>query len=170
MAGIEADAYMKRGELVPDVLIAKMIEDLMAGIREPCTLLLDGFPRTVVQGEILDATIARCGATLASVVLLDVEESVLLHRIAGRRGCPKCGAGYHVTQIPPRIAGVCDVCGTGLITRKDDNPETVKNRLAVYQAQTLPLIEFYGARGVLRKVDGTGPLDQIIERVRQAVP
>ena len=169
-AGVEADAFMKRGELVPDALIATMIEDLMAGVDRSCTLLLDGFPRTVVQAQMLDAVIARSGATLASVVLLDVEDSILVDRIAGRRGCPKCGAGYHVTNIPPRKAGICDVCGTELIVRKDDNPETVKNRLAVYKAQTVPLIDFYGARGVLRKVAGTGPLDGIVERVRQAVP
>lgn len=169
-AGIEADTYMKRGELVPDVLIAKMIEELMAGVEEPCVLFLDGFPRTLVQATMLDEVVARCGATLASVVLLDVEDAVLVERIAGRRGCPKCGAGYHVVTIPSRKEGICDVCGTGLVIRKDDNPETVKNRLAVYKAQTVPLIGFYGSRGALRKVDGTGPIDGIVERVRQAVP
>ncbi len=168
-AGIAAEGYMKRGELVPDDTIAQMIADLMAGIKGECTLLLDGFPRTVVQAEILDQTIARCGATLSSVVLLEVADEILVDRIAGRRGCPKCGAGYHVTNIPPRQEGVCDVCGTGLIVRKDDNPETVKNRLAVYQAQTVPLIDFYGARGVLRRVAGTGPIDGIVERVRQVL-
>lgn len=169
-AGIEADVYMKRGELVPDALIAKMIGDLMTVTPGPCTLLLDGFPRTLVQAENLDTVVARRGAKLTAVVLLDVEDAVLVDRIAGRRGCPKCGAGYHVTNIPSRKEGVCDVCGTGLITRKDDNPETVKNRLAVYKAQTVPLIDFYSARGLLQKVDGTGPIDGIVERVRQAVP
>lgn len=169
-AGVEADTYMKRGELVPDALIAKIIEDLMALASGACTLLLDGFPRTVVQAEILDVATARCGATLAAAVLLDVDDSVLVDRIAGRRGCPNCGAGYHVTSIPSRREGICDVCGTGLVIRKDDNPATVKNRLAVYKAQTVPLIDFYGARGVLRKVAGTGPIDEIVERVRQAVP
>jgi adenylate kinase len=169
-AGVEADAYMKRGELVPDALIAKMIGDLMEGITGACTLLLDGFPRTLVQAEMLDAVIARGGAKLASVVLLDVEDAILVDRIAGRRGCPKCGKGYHVTNIPPRVAGICDACGTELTIRKDDNPETVKNRLSVYKSQTVPLVELYGARGLLRKVDGTGPIDAIVERVRQAVP
>ncbi len=169
-AGIEADTYMKRGELVPDALIAKIIEDLMARASGACTLLLDGFPRTVVQAQILEAATARCGATLAAVVLLDVADAILVDRIAGRRGCPKCGAGYHVTSIPSRREGICDVCGTGLVIRKDDNPETVKHRLEVYKAQTVPLIDFYGARGMLRKVVGTGPIDEIVERVRQAVP
>jgi len=165
-AGTEAEGYMKRGELVPDVIIAQMIADLMNGITGTCTLLLDGFPRTVVQAQILDETIDRCGASLFSVVLLEVEDEILVDRIAGRRGCPKCGAGYHVKTIPPKVEGVCDVCGTGLVIRKDDNPETVKNRLSVYQAQTVPLIDFYAARGVLRRVVGTGPIGEIVERVR----
>jgi len=168
-AGVEAEGYMKRGELVPDALIAQMIADTMAGLKGECTLLLDGFPRTVAQAEILDQTIARCGARLSSVVLLEVAENILVDRIAGRRSCPKCGAGYHVTNIPPRKEGVCDVCGTGLVIRKDDNLDTVKNRLAVYQTQTVPLIDFYSARGALRRVAGTGPIDGIVERVRQAI-
>lgn len=168
-AGIEADGFMKRGALVPDALIARMIAELMDGLSGECTLLLDGFPRTVTQVKMLDETAARGGATLASVVLLDVADAVLIDRIAGRRVCPKCGAGYHVTNIPPRKAGICDVCGAELIIRKDDNLETVKNRLAVYQAQTVPLIDLYGIRGLLRKVEGTGPLDGIVERVRQAI-
>ncbi len=165
-AGVEAEGYMKRGELVPDAIIAQMIADLMAGLSGACTLLLDGFPRTVVQAQILDATVERCGAKLASVVLLDVADEILVDRIAGRRACPNCGAGYHVTNIPPKKEGVCDVCGTALIIRKDDNPETVKNRLAVYQAQTVPLIDFYRTRGLLREVEGTGPIDGIVDRVR----
>jgi len=168
-AGIEADGYMKRGALVPDILIARMIADLMAGAGGTCTLLLDGFPRTVAQAEILDAMVEQCGAKLASVVMLEVADEILVDRIAGRRGCPQCGKGYHVTNIPPRREGICDVCGTALVTRKDDNPETVKNRLAVYQEQTVPLIDFYAARGVLRKVVGTGPIEDIVERVRQVL-
>jgi adenylate kinase len=123
----------------------------------------------VVQAEILDGTIAGCGASLAAVVLLEVADEILVDRIAGRRACPACGAGYHVTNIPPRMAGICDACGSALTVRKDDNPETVKNRLAVYQAQTVPLIEFYEARGALRRVPGTGPIDEIVERVRRAL-
>ncbi len=168
-SGVDAEEFMKRGELVPDAIIAQMIADLIAGIEGECTLLLDGFPRTVAQGKILDETISRCGARLASVVLLEVADEVLVDRIAGRRSCPKCGAGYHVTNIPSRRDGICDVCGTELVIRKDDNPATVKNRLAVYQSQTVPLIEFYAARGVLRRVAGTGPIDDIVERVRQAL-
>lgn len=168
-AGAEADGYMKRGELVPDVLIARMIEELLAGLDRPVTLLLDGFPRTLVQAEMLDASAARAGAQVSAAVLLEVPDAILVDRIAGRRLCPKCGAGYHVTNIPPRQAGLCDACGTALTVRKDDNLETVKNRLAVYQSQTVPLVDFYGARGLLRKVDGTGAIDGIAERVRRVL-
>ena len=169
-AGVAAEGFMKRGELVPDDVIAQMIAGLIAGMACGGTLLLDGYPRTVAQAEMLDETIARCGARLASVVLLEVPDEVLVDRIAGRRNCPKCGKGYHVTNIPPRVQGVCDVCGTGLIIRKDDNLETVKNRLAVYQVQTVPLIDFYGARGaLLHRVDGTGPIDEIVERAGRAI-
>lgn len=168
-AGAEAEGYMKRGELVPDVLIAKMIEELMGEMDKACTLLLDGFPRTVAQAEILDAIVKGCGADLDAVVLLEVEDAILIDRIAGRRACPKCGKGYHVTNIPSRKEGVCDVCGTGLVVRKDDKPETVRHRLAVYQGQTVPLIALYGARGLLRKVSGVGAIDGIVERVRQAM-
>jgi adenylate kinase len=158
---------MKRGELVPDALIARLVAELMAELKGPRVLLLDGFPRTVAQAQMLDRTIEDCGASLSAVVLLDVPDEILVNRIAGRRICPACGAGYHVTNIPPRVDGICDACGGALKVRKDDNPETAKNRLAVYQAQTVPLIEFYEARGVLRRVQGTGPIDEIVERARR---
>ena len=168
-SGVEAEEFMQRGELVPDAIIAQMIADLMSGISGACTLLLDGFPRTVAQAQILDATLERCGAMFGCVVLLEVADEILVERIAGRRLCPKCGAGYHVPNIPSRKEGVCDVCGIGLVTREDDNLETVKHRLSVYQKQTVPLIDFYSARGALRRVVGTGPIDSIVESVRQAL-
>jgi len=166
-AGVEADGYMKRGELVPDALVARMISDLLARVAGDCTLLLDGFPRTVAQAEMLDATVAASGAGLDMAVLLDVPEGILTDRIAGRRICPKCGAGYHLTTIPSKVEGVCDVCGVALVTRKDDNPETVRNRLVVYQAQTAPLIDFYAARGLLRRVDGTRDADAVTDDLRR---
>jgi len=167
-AGVSAEGYMKRGELVPDVIIGQMIGDYVSGMAGECTVLLDGFPRTVAQAEILDGVAGRCGAELVAVVLLEVADEIIVERIAGRRGCPKCGAGYHVKNIPPRAEGVCDICGSGLVVRKDDNIETVKNRLAVYKGQTVPLIDFYGARGLLRRVDGSGRIDDIVRMARHA--
>ncbi|MDD4101800.1 MAG: adenylate kinase [Kiritimatiellae bacterium] len=168
-AGVEAEGYMKRGELVPDAIIGQMIGDYVSGIKGECTVLLDGFPRTVAQAEILDGVAGHCGAELTAVVLLEVSDEIIVERIAGRRGCPKCGAGYHIRNIPSRVEGICDVCGTGLVVRKDDNPETVKNRLSVYKEQTVPLIEFYGSRGLVRRIDGAGRIDDIVRMTRQAL-
>jgi adenylate kinase len=169
-SGVLADGFMKRGELVPDALIAQMIADYMVGVPSDCTLLLDGFPRTVVQAEMLDKTITASHATLSAVILMEVPDSILVDRIAGRRGCPKCGAGYHVLSIPSKVAGICDICGTELVIRKDDNPETVKNRLAVYQSQTMPLISFYEGRGLLKRIAAYGiSINDIFENIRHVL-
>lgn len=168
--GVLADGFMKRGELVPDVLIAQMIADYMAGVPNDCTLLLDGFPRTVAQAEMLDTTLETSRATLSAVILMEVPDSILIDRIAGRRLCPKCGAGYHVVTIPSKVAGICDICGTELVIRKDDNPETVKNRLAVYRSQTMPLIECYEGRGLLKRITAHGvPINDIFETIRHVL-
>ena len=154
-AGVEAKGYMEKGKLVPDALIAQMIKDVIAETTGDVTMLLDGFPRNVAQAEIL----AETGAPVRSVVLVDVPDEIIQDRIAGRRTCPKCKAGYHVTALPPKVAGICDKCGAELVIRKDDNPDTVKDRLVVYHRETEPLIAFYEAKGLLRKIDGDqGPV------------
>lgn len=154
-AGVETKGFMERGQLVPDGLIAQMIKDVIAETQGDVTMLLDGFPRNVAQAEMLEAT----GAPIRSVVLVDVPDEIIQDRIAGRRTCPKCKAGYHVTALPPKVAGVCDKCGAELVVRKDDNPDTVKDRLVVYHRETEPLIAFYEAKGLLRKIDGNqGPV------------
>ena len=154
-AGVEAKGFMERGQLVPDGLIAQMIKDVIAETQGDVTMLLDGFPRNVAQAEMLEAT----GAPIRSVVLVDVPDEIIQGRIAGRRTCPKGKAGYHVTALPPKVAGVCDKCGAELVVRKDDNPDTVKDRLVVYHRETEPLIAFYEAKGLLRKIDGNqGPV------------
>ena len=153
-AGVEAKSYMEKGNLVPDALIAQMIKDVLAETTGDVTMLLDGFPRNVAQAEILEQT----GAPIRSVVLVDVPDAIIADRIAGRRTCPKCKAGYHVTALPPKTGVVCDRCGAQLVIRKDDNPETVKDRLVVYHRETEPLIAFYEAKGLLRRIDGNqGP-------------
>ena len=153
-AGVEAKGYMEKGALVPDALIAQMIADVIAETTGDVTMLLDGFPRNVAQAEILEKT----GAPVKSAVLVDVPDAIIQDRIAGRRTCPKCKAGYHVTNLPPKVEGICDACGAALVVRKDDNPETVKDRLVVYHRETEPLIAFYETKGLLRKIDGTqGP-------------
>lgn len=168
-AGKAADGYMKSGELVPDAVIADMIRDYIAGVQGECTLLLDGFPRTVVQAQILDQVIESSGAELHAVVLMEVADEALSERISGRRICPKCGVGYHIRTIRPVKDGICDVCGTELITRKDDKPEIVKHRLAVYRDQTVPLIDYYAACDVLRRIIAVDALDENLKQVKQVL-
>ena len=148
---------MERGQLVPDALIARMIKDVVAETEGDVTMLLDGFPRNLAQAGILE----EMGAPVRSVVLIDVPDEIIQDRIAGRRTCPKCKAGYHVKNLPPKVEGVCDRCGAALEIRKDDNPETVKDRLAVYHADTEPLVEFYRSKGLLRVVDGTTGVENV---------
>ena len=156
-AGVEAKGYMEKGNLVPDALIAQMIKDVVAETTGDVTMLLDGFPRNFAQAKILE----EMGAPVKSAVLIDVPDSIIQDRIAGRRTCPKCKAGYHVRNLPPKVEGVCDVCGEKLVIRKDDNPETVKDRLVVYHRETEPLIAFYSDKGLLKSVDGTIGVDNV---------
>lgn len=164
-AGLAAKDYMEAGKLVPDELIATMIKDVIAESTGDVTMLLDGFPRNVAQAEILDKT----GAEIRSVVLIDVPDSIIQDRIAGRRTCPKCKAGYHVKSLPPKVEGKCDCCGADLVIRKDDNPDTVKDRLEVYHQQTEPLIAYYKAKGLLRVVDGNNAPEKNAEAFKAAM-
>lgn len=149
-AGLEAKEFMEKGQLVPDALIAQMIKDVLSETKGDVTMLLDGFPRNVAQAKILEET----GAPVRSAVLVDVPDAIIHDRIAGRRTCPSCKAGYHVKALPPKVEGICDKCGAALTIRKDDNPETVTDRLAVYHRETEPLIAFYEEKGLLRRIDG----------------
>ena len=164
-AGVEAKGFMDKGQLVPDALIAQMIKDVIAETEGDVTMLLDGFPRNVAQAEILEQT----GAPIRSVVLVDVPDEIIADRIAGRRTCPKCKAGYHVKALPPKVEGVCDMCGAELVVRKDDNPDTVKDRLVVYHRETEPLIAFYEKKGLLRRIDGDQGPDRNAAAFRAAM-
>ena len=156
-AGKEAASFMEAGKLVPDALIAAMIKDVVAETTGDVTMLLDGFPRNLAQAKILD----EMGAPVTRAVLIDVPDDIIQDRIAGRRTCPKCKAGYHVRNLPPKVEGVCDACGAQLTIRKDDNPDTVRDRLVVYHQQTEPLIAYYRDKGILRTVDGTTGVDNV---------
>ena len=156
-AGKQAKEAMEAGKLVADELIATMIKDVVAETTGDVTMLLDGFPRNLAQAKILD----EMGAPVKSAVLIDVPDEIIQDRIAGRRTCPKCKAGYHVKNLPPKVEGICDVCGEKLTIRKDDNPDTVKDRLVVYHQQTEPLIAFYKAKGLLKTVDGMTGVDNV---------
>ncbi len=153
-AGKEASSYMEKGALVPDELIARMIKDVISETEGEVTMLLDGFPRNVTQAEVLESI----KAPIRSAVLVDVPDDIIADRIAGRRTCPKCKAGYHIKALPPKVEGICDKCGEKLVIRKDDNPDTVKDRLVVYHRETEPLIAFYEKKGLLKRIDGNqGP-------------
>ena len=156
-AGKQAKEAMEAGKLVADELIATMIKDVVAETTGDVTMLLDGFPRNLAQAKMLD----EMGAPVKSAVLIDVPDEIIQDRIAGRRTCPKCKAGYHVKNLPPKVEGICDVCGEKLPIRKDDNPDTVKDRLVVYHQQTEPLIAFYKEKGLLKTVDGMTGVDNV---------
>jgi adenylate kinase len=168
--GREAKSVMEAGQLVSDEIINRIVAER---IDEPdCAngFILDGFPRTIPQAEALDAMLAERGLALDAVVEIRVDNDALVARIAGRFSCAKCGAGYHDSFKPTRVAGVCDECGsTEFVRRKDDNAETVKARLISYEAQTAPLLPFYEAKGLVRTVDGMAPIDEVTVAIRQAL-
>ncbi len=164
--GKKAKGIMERGELVSDELMVGLIEDRIAQPDCAKGFILDGFPRTQAQAEALDRMLAASGAKLDRVVEMEVDEAALTERIVGRYSCGKCGAGYHDKFKKPKVEGVCDVCGAKEFTRrKDDNAETVKTRMAAYRTQTEPLLPYYGARGVLRKVDGMASMDTVYRQI-----
>lgn len=153
--GKEAKQYMDKGQLVPDELTVKILLDRVA--REDCRngYVLDGFPRTIPQAEVLENELKKLGDKIDYAIDVDVPDESIIKRMSGRRACLTCGATYHIEHVPPKKEGICDVCGSKLVLRDDDKPETVKNRLRVYHDQTQPLIDFYSERKILRTVDGT---------------
>ncbi|MBQ9142279.1 MAG: adenylate kinase [Lachnospiraceae bacterium] len=153
--GMEAKKYMDQGQLVPDELTVKILLDRVA--QEDCKngYVLDGFPRTIPQAEVLDEALSKLGESIDYAINVDVPDENIVRRMSGRRACVSCGATYHMEHIPPKKEGICDTCGAELILRDDDKPETVLKRLQVYHDQTQPLIDFYTAKGVLKEVDGT---------------
>ena len=164
--GMKAKGIMERGELVPDALMVGLIEDRIAQPDAAKGFILDGFPRTEAQAKALDQMLGKAGKKLDRVVEMKVDEKALTERIVGRFSCAKCGAGYHDKFKRPKVDGVCDVCGSKEFTRrKDDNAETMKTRMVAYRAQTEPLLPYYGARGVLRKVDGMAAMDAVYGQI-----
>ena len=157
--GLEAKSYLEAGELVPDDVILRIVGERLAQGNPDDKYMFDGFPRTLEQAGALDATLAKLGAQVNQVFLLEVPTPVIVSRLSGRRICRGCGAVYHLVNIPPKVAGVCDQCGgTDLYQRPDDSEATVLNRLEVYERQTASLIDFYDKKGILVRIDaGTTP-------------
>jgi len=141
--GKKAQSYMDAGELVPDDLILDLVREHLKGIARDALVVFDGFPRTTAQADGLRTVLVEDGRSVDLVVLFEAPDETLVKRLAGRRSCPTCGAVYNVYYSPPEVAGSCDRCGASLVHRSDDEPETVKRRLEVYQEQTAPLVEYY---------------------------
>ena len=163
--GKKAKAYMDAGGLVPDELTVDLVMNRLS--QEDCKkgYILDGFPRTIPQAERLTEALEARGEALDAAIDVEVQDEIIIDRMAGRRVCPKCGASYHVVTIPPKKEGICDVCGAELITREDDRPETVKKRLDVYHDQTQPLIDYYNGQGIVVTVDGTQAMEDVFAEI-----
>ena len=159
--GQKAKGYMDAGELVPDSLVVDLVIDRIH--QDDCEngYVLDGFPRTIPQAEALDSALAESGEAVDYAINVDVPDENIVTRMSGRRACVKCGATYHIKYNAPATEGVCDNCGSELIQREDDKPETVLNRLSVYHEQTQPLIDYYDGKGIVKNIDGTKDLNEV---------
>ncbi|MDE7187300.1 MAG: adenylate kinase [Lachnospiraceae bacterium] len=159
--GMEAKGYMDQGLLVPDELTVKILLDRVS--QDDCKngYVLDGFPRTIPQAQVLDQALAGLNDQIDHAIDVDVPDENIIRRMSGRRACISCGATYHIEYIRPAKEGICDECGKELVLREDDRPETVGKRLDVYHEQTQPLIDFYGKKGILKTVDGTREMHEV---------
>ena len=164
--GRQAKGYMEAGELVPDELICAVIAERLDSGEADDGFLLDGFPRTIGQAEMLEDALDRRGRALTAVLLIEVPDEEIVRRLSGRRTCVKNNHVYHVEFDPPKRPGICDQDGSRLVQRDDDKAETVKKRLQVYKAQTEPLEAWYEERGLLRRFDGTRPPDEVHSHIR----
>ena len=159
--GLKAKSYVESGKLVPDDVIIGIVCERLAEPDCANGYILDGMPRTIPQAEALE----QHGIDVDTALSIEIADETIIERMSGRRACPKCGATYHIVYAAPKTENICDKCGTELIIRSDDKPETVKDRLNVYHQQTEPLIAYYKTAGVLREVDGTQELPKVFEDV-----
>jgi adenylate kinase len=162
--GRDAKAYMDKGQLVPDAVVIGMLKERIQADDCQNGFILDGFPRTIPQAEALDEI-----STIDCVLSLEIPDEQIEKRLGGRRVCLKCGATYHIENMPPKKAGICDACGEKLVTRKDDAIEVVRDRLATYHEQTEPLKTFYGNKGILKSIDNTKDVDTTFALACQAL-
>lgn len=163
--GKKAKSYMDEGKLVPDKLTVELLLDRVAKSDCEGGYILDGFPRTIPQAEVLAEALAKSGDAIDFAINVDVPDEHIVRRMKGRRNCPACGASYNLEFHPPKKENTCDNCGAALVQRDDDQPETVAKRLAVYHEQTQPLIAYYEERGVLRTVDGTQSMEDVFRDI-----
>ena len=163
--GKKAKQYVDQGALVPDELTCDLVMDRIQ--QDDCKngFVLDGFPRTIPQAEALDAALGKINEKMDYAIDVDVPDENIVNRMSGRRACLNCGATYHLISIPPKVEGICDRCGSEIVLREDDKPETVQKRLKVYHEQTQPLIDYYKNQGILKSVDGTQPMDEVFKAI-----
>jgi adenylate kinase len=167
--GLKAKEYMDAGKLVPDGVVIGIIKDRLAESDCQAGFILDGFPRTVPQAEALDEMLGGMGKSISQAISIEVPDEELMKRLTGRRTCKACGAMFHVMFKPPKQEGVCDVCGGELYQRDDDKEATIRNRLDVYEEQTAPLIDYYKTKGVLRPIEGTGKIEDILAKIEAVI-
>lgn len=167
--GKKAKEYMDKGLLVPDELTVEILLDRVS--KEDCKdgYILDGFPRTIPQAEVLDKELTNRNEEIDFAINVEVADENIIKRMAGRRACVNCGATYHVEMLRPKKEGICDRCDSELIQRVDDKEETVKDRLAVYHKQTKPLIEYYEKKGALRTVNGSDTVENIFATIVEII-
>jgi adenylate kinase len=163
--GKKAKEFMDKGQLVPDELTVQPLLDRVANDDCKNGYVLDGFPRTIPQADVLDSELTKLGDKVDFAINVDVPDENIVRRMSGRRACLKCGATYHIEHIPPKKEGICDKCGSELVQREDDKPETVQNRLSVYHEQTQPLIDYYDKKNILKTVDGTKDMQEVFSNI-----
>ena len=168
--GIQAQKYISSGALVPDEIVIGLIQEFLKKTgSHSAGYILDGFPRTVPQAVALERMLRNEAASLDKVLSFSLDEGDLVRRLSGRRSCPNCHAIYHTEFNPPKKAGVCERCQTALVMREDDKPETVRERLKVYQRQTAPLLDYYRKKGLLVDVNANGTIEEVMKRVLQTM-
>lgn len=169
--GLKAKTYMDKGELVPDEVVIGVVEERLTKPDLDKGYMLDGFPRTLPQAEALDKILKTQGKGIDHAVLVDVPDEELVKRLSGRRTCKnsECGSMFHVMFNPPKKEGICDKCGSELYQRDDDKEATIRERLTVYNSQTAPLIDYYGGKGLLRRVKGVGPINEIFAAIEKVL-
>ena len=163
--GKKAKTFMDQGLLVPDELVVELVADRIQ--QDDCKngFVLDGFPRTIPQAEALDAALEKINEKMDYAIDVDVPDENIITRMSGRRACLNCGPTYHIVSIPTKVEGICDRCGSPVVLRDDDKPETVKKRLEVYHEQTQPLIDYYKKKDILKTVNGVQPMEDVFKAI-----
>jgi len=159
--GIQIQKYMNQGLLVPNEVVLELLRKKLESLRTDCEgFIFDGYPRNIQQAENLETLLAEMGMQIDMVIFFDVTEEISVQRLSGRRVCSKCGANFHITNMPPKQEGICDYCGGSLYQRDDDTPEVIKKRWATYMEETLPLLNYYEKKGLLYRIDATKPKEE----------